>query len=434
MNPNAMIVALLAACGSAALAERTPHELGSEHLAQSRDAGHIYVNIATGERILTHDRPTARPRGLGGGEPEPVWMADNDIPGAAFGLSTRLINIVDDPDRLPQSPLYDARFNSTFLDWGDIAFDTVVDAVGLAYATAHPDSDLDGDGFPDGVEGFGATWTWYDRDRGNNDTCDGQFPLTSVTLFNLPGHDPSLGNPLSLYIILVDLAGGFAQSETFELGDTDLSDGAAHVWPGSGQDRDGDGLHDFSHSIRFHQPGTRDFDGDGVLDGDPSVRARTGIILVAPAGPIVPRPNRPGVFTVSPVDPAPAAQGLEDRFDIYVDPTGMGSVSFFGTFWYFGFTCDRDGNKIPGDQPNDYRPFASFYQQLYSPGTGAPCPADLFPPPAGDGQLNFFDLSYYIARFGENDPIADVFPPGGDGVFNFFDVVAYINAFNAGCP
>ena len=96
--------------------------------------------------------------------------------------------------------------------------------------------------------------------------------------------------------------------------------------------------------------------------------------------------------------------------------------------------ADRDGSGVPGDQPDDYRPFASFYQQLYSPGTGTPCPADLFPPPAGDGQLNFFDLSYYIARFGENDPIADVFPTGGDGVFNFFDVVAYINAFNAGCP
>jgi hypothetical protein len=39
-----------------------------------------------------------------------------------------------------------------------------------------------------------------------------------------------------------------------------------------------------------------------------------------------------------------------------------------------------------------------------------------------------------ITRFGENDPIADIFPSGGDGVFNFFDVVAYINAFNAGCP
>jgi hypothetical protein len=305
-----------------------------------------------------------------------------------------------------------------------------VDAVGLSYATEHPDTDSDGDGFPDGVEGFGATWSWFDRDNGFNDTCDGQFFLTSITLSGLPGDDTPADGQMAYYALTVDLVGGFAQSETFELGDTDLSDDAAHVSHGSGDDRDLDGLHDFSHGISFHQPGTMDFNGDGAPDGDPNIRARAAVMLVAPEGPIVPRPNAPGIYTVDPVAPPPAAQGLEDAYDIYSAASG----SNVGTFWHRGFSCDRDGNKIPGDQPDDYRPFASFYHRLYSPGTGGPCPADLYPPPAGDGQLNFFDLSYYIARFGESDPLADIFPSGGDGVFNFFDVVAYINAFNAGCP
>ena len=39
-----------------------------------------------------------------------------------------------------------------------------------------------------------------------------------------------------------------------------------------------------------------------------------------------------------------------------------------------------------------------------------------------------------ITRFGENDPIADIFPSGGDGVFNFFDVAAFIQLFNAQDP
>jgi hypothetical protein len=427
---------LLAACGTA-VADRTPQALGPEHVAQGRDAGHIYVNLATGERILTRDRPTPRlgglVRGLGG--PEPVWMADNDVPCAAYGLNNRLLAVVDDPARPTTDPLYEVRTGGMYLDWGDVAFDTVVDAVGLSYATEHPDTDSDGDGFPDGVEGFGATWSWFDRDNGGGDNCDGQIHLTSVTLAGLPGDDAPADGRMAYYTLTVDLAGGFAESETFELGDTDHSDDAAHVWHDSGDDRDGDGLHDFSHSIHFFQPGTMDFDGDGQPDGNAGLEARTAVMLVAPEGPIVPRPDRPGVYTVDPVAPPPAAQGLEDAFDIYVSSTGYFVEAFLGVHWYTGLSCDRDGNGVPGDQPNDYRPFASFYQQLYTPGTGGtPCPADLFPPPAGDGQLNFFDLSYFIARFGENDPIADIFPSGGDVVFNFFDVVAYINAFNAGCP
>ena len=56
-----------------------------------------------------------------------------------------------------------------------------------------------------------------------------------------------------------------------------------------------------------------------------------------------------------------------------------------------------------------------------------PCPADL----NGDGTLNFFDVSAFLAAFSAQEPAADF---TGDGLFNFFDVSAFLSMFSAGCP
>jgi hypothetical protein len=55
------------------------------------------------------------------------------------------------------------------------------------------------------------------------------------------------------------------------------------------------------------------------------------------------------------------------------------------------------------------------------------CPADM----DGDGELNFFDVSAFLAAFGANDASADF---DGDGMFNFFDVSAFLAAYGEGCP
>lgn len=55
------------------------------------------------------------------------------------------------------------------------------------------------------------------------------------------------------------------------------------------------------------------------------------------------------------------------------------------------------------------------------------CPADL----TGDGVLDFFDVSAFLAAFNGGEPSADF---TGDGVFNFFDVSGFLGAFNQGCP
>lgn len=48
-----------------------------------------------------------------------------------------------------------------------------------------------------------------------------------------------------------------------------------------------------------------------------------------------------------------------------------------------------------------------------------------------DGNLDFFDVSEFIAAYNAMDPRADFLP---DGEFNFFDVSIYISQYNAGCP
>jgi len=55
------------------------------------------------------------------------------------------------------------------------------------------------------------------------------------------------------------------------------------------------------------------------------------------------------------------------------------------------------------------------------------CPADL----TGDGVLDFFDVSAFLAAFGNLDPSADFTQ---DGAYDFFDVSAFLTAFSDGCP
>ncbi len=56
-----------------------------------------------------------------------------------------------------------------------------------------------------------------------------------------------------------------------------------------------------------------------------------------------------------------------------------------------------------------------------------PCPADF----TADGNLNFLDVSAFLAAFGNQDPAADF---TGEGSFNFLDVSAFLSAFGNGCP
>ncbi|MFG0247010.1 MAG: GC-type dockerin domain-anchored protein [Phycisphaerales bacterium JB052] len=55
------------------------------------------------------------------------------------------------------------------------------------------------------------------------------------------------------------------------------------------------------------------------------------------------------------------------------------------------------------------------------------CPADF----DGNGAVDFFDISAFVAAFQAGDPAADF---TGDGSFDFFDVSAFVGAYAQGCP
>lgn len=56
-----------------------------------------------------------------------------------------------------------------------------------------------------------------------------------------------------------------------------------------------------------------------------------------------------------------------------------------------------------------------------------PCPVDL----TGDGLVDFFDVSAFLAAYASMDPVADF---NQDGAFNYFDVSVFLSGYAAGCP
>jgi len=431
MSHAPTLVVLLAA-GSAAAGPRVLPELAPRGTMQSELVAHIYYNIATGEKVATL---------LGGARPADsgvspaVWIADNTTPCADFGISSPTVGVVDCPN-CPPCFCSSSGTAQIFLDWGDMPSDTVIDCVGITWSSQHQDSDTDGDGIGDGVEGLGATWAWFDAENGF-DSSDTRLGLTGFYLFSLPGDHTGLAgsDQFATYTATVDLASTFSSSIAFEIGDTDSVDGSGTgiFNPGAGADLDSDGLADFGYAMQYVQPGTVDFDNaDGDddsttgVDGDPLAAAPTGWLLVTGNGDV----SADGT-TYTPETDIPGAQGIEDAYDIFIDFDRDGVLEPLGTFWYGGFVCN-DVNDPDGDL---FDPYAQFYMQLYGP-RGPICdnPADIFPV-GGDGQLNFFDINTFIVAFNNGDlAFADYFPHGGDGHLNFFDISAYLDYYNGGCP
>lgn len=58
---------------------------------------------------------------------------------------------------------------------------------------------------------------------------------------------------------------------------------------------------------------------------------------------------------------------------------------------------------------------------------GGLCPADL----NFDTQINFFDVSTFLAAFTNANDLADI---NGDGSFDFFDVSEFLSLYNSQCP
>lgn len=427
MNPHHM-VSIVLLCSGAAWAGDGPRVLPAEPVA-SRVVGHVYLNAVTGEKTASRASASSV-RGL-----SEVWMADNDIPCAAVNSPYPYIGDLamphDNPAWVGDPDNGAIAFGASYLQWGDVTADTRVDVVQFVTLADHPDIDADGDGLADGVEGLGCVLAFFEGDNGFN-SCF-RLPLISFTLVNIPGR---LGSEsVEGYLYTIDLASDLGKNLSFELGDTDGDSSGAGVYnhlanAGGALDLDSDGLVDWSVAQGYIQPGTVDFDGDGVPDGDPANRHGTYLRLAGPRMRIEPDP--PTRYTLLPV-----SAGGEDVLDVFASE-GDGTTPYFTTVWLGGFTCDRNGNGV-FDGGDDVRPHASFFIGLFQEDLGwACCPPDIGPDwtcGTGDGVLNFFDIANYLAAFAAGSPHADYFPiAAADGVLNFFDLSTFLAAWSVGCP
>ncbi len=100
-------------------------------------------------------------------------------------------------------------------------------------------------------------------------------------------------------------------------------------------------------------------------------------------------------------------------------------------FDFGGLTGKQVTNGVVDINDNGQVAFAAFLRNgtigvfVATPVMG--CAPDL----TGEGDLNFLDVSAFLAAYGNQDPIADF---EADGNFNFLDVSAFLKAFGAGCP
>ncbi len=423
---NALSLAIAAGCiASPAMANNTPIEKTGTMPANL--FGHIYYNVATGEKIATSFADGVRPVDAVAGQES--WIADDGIPCADYGQTVGTAVIQDDPLGNYGSPIT----GDVFLDWGDIEADTVIDALQLDYFNLIPDVDTDLDGIGDGVEGYAGQWVFYDADNGF-DTCLTRTGLVGFTILNLAGTiDGSFGG----YLFTLDLATDFGSPFLFEIGDTDSDLQGANVHnaminfdadsSGFGDaDLDSDGLADFAYSFVTIQPGTVDFDnadGDSDtttgVDGDPANQELTAIGLSAPFGTMNGVDNGDGTWSWSLTPDAGVvnAFGAEDAFDIF------NAGAYIGTYWMGGVDCGVAGN-------GPYTAYSQVDLIMYSPPTGsAGCnAADMAEP---YGTLDIADVFAFLGAYNAMDAAADL---NNDGLFDIADVFAFLGAYNAGCP
>ena len=433
MMTRAMGLAVLSgmAAGLAYGEEQGPTRLGIDAMSDSAlkpvvDIAHIYYNAVTGERIVTviRDGQTAP---ADTGDSVSVWSTAGPAPDCADGsMGTPQYFPLDNPGTSLLST------EVTLLDYGDIESDTVVDCVTVHWIVAHPDTDTDFDSIGDGVEELAGRWQVWDADNGRELNSSTRLPLMDVLFFNLPGNIAGPGF-VSGYTLDIDLAAGFTGTDlSFEIGDTDGDCQAAAFCNSSVEDYDGmfrpvglcdrdfdglldsdldgDGLFDFSWTVRFYQPGTgNDFDSDGDMGTPaPSDADTIGIRFGYPVG-LFELPG--GGYSIDPsIDNA--GTGAEGRaVRIGVDGT-------FAPFVLGGYECPTIDNP--------FRPAAIFEVNLLGPTDIGDC----FPDLNGDGVLNFFDISTFLICWQNQDPQCDC---DGNGVLDFFDVSCFIAQYNNGC-
>lgn len=355
-----LALAIAAGCASVASANPEKSTLTNFQSMSADQIGHIYYNMATGEMIRTD---STQNRGVE--DSTPVW-----------------INTKYDQCDFAEWYYFPIRNSATgedtwWVDWGDIAENSVIDTMTFLLATSVADPEEDGeDGYEMDVSFFDA----FDIGQVNS----GAAPYLVYTITGIPGS----ASGLAAWLITIDVSGG----GEFEIGDTDGIDDSGNGFnSGAGADIDAVAGADFGYGFAFRHPGE---DLAGV----------TGSGLVSP-----------------PEGVAPNALGTDDVMGLYFGDWG----SLDGLYWFGGFDCS-------GGAGFNWGPWADYYLGLYGPGEGGPdCPPDINNDGAGDGVLDFFDVLQFLAWFSAGDMRADF---ATDGTLDFFDVLEFLGQFSAGCP
>lgn len=441
---SALVVAGIAGYASAAGAPVELEPTGSN----VRHAGHVYFNIATGEKITTLINVGDGQQPVVGDPGTEIWIADTRAQCADQGYSTEYFFGLDDPTGSSSLSI-----NAICFDWGDIPFNTVVDCVQVHWVSNHEDSDTNSDGIADGIEGLAATWLFWDGVNGSAfDFTSIAYPIISFSLFNLQGEFPTDTASLAFWTADIDLGGSFGTSLTFEIGDDDSDLQGASVHNARRDlldedsdsipdiDPDQDGLADWGWSVQFIQPGVADVDNaDGDddwrtgIDGDISDLATAGLVFGSPT------PGHAEFDSIEDqwywISDGPTAGVTEDSFMLgWTDnPDGSGGLGIAGTFFFGGLDC------TPGSTTG-YTPAAHFQTILYGPSNipDFDC-GDIAGNPDGspDGVLNFLDISAFLQYFAAGDlrmDFAGNTDGSPDGELNFLDVSAYLALFAQGCP
>lgn len=333
-------------------------------------AGHVYINMRTGERIVT---PANEPGGSHRSVLEPLFINEDTLSNGNlfFGLDTP------------------TRRNAEMLSWGDLPFDSRVDAFKFSYATnIAPDSEPQ-------VMGLDAVLWWFDCEHNAHPISF--VPLYCITIEDLNG-TPDVGF-FGSWIYTIDLSGSGLE---FEIGDTDGSYTGASGVPSTGCDKDdtdGSPLADFSWSYQFRQ------NQAGPL----------GII-----GPSLALPDNHsalGEDDMTPTGGDGMSRGIPDRFALYFNPNGGTREQLVSYGMFFG-----------GWPSGTY---GSTYTGLYA-NSGPDCSIANYNNDAGVDILDFLD---FFSDFGpcENQPApcgtvsdADL---TGDTIVDILDFLEFFEYF-----
>jgi hypothetical protein len=350
-----------------------------------RIAGHIYINVRTGERVVTAEGINRMGPGLfmnGDYWNNGVWF---------WGIDNPTVNF-------PTTVGGGIRIGAEASDWGDLAFDTIIDGYTTGYGSLVPGGRT--------IPGYTLINWWFDCDNGYGDTA--AVPVRGIGVASIAGTDPTLHPDHWVgWIYTIDLAGS---GEEFELGDTDGSYVGATGLSSTGCDKDdtdGNPLNDSSWSYIFDQSGT-------------------GLPLYT-CGPMLVLPQYVSLHeddtSTTTGSTALNTFGVVDALDLYKIPSGLLREQYAGTYNFGGW--------IPGGGP----PYASFWMELFGTLGGGinPCP------PAdhnNDGSIDILDFLDFIDDFSACDGLpapcgtygeADI---NGDGLVDILDFLDFFNAFS----